>query len=131
MGKITMTTCDHCRKMVENPFKERGWIQLGIGVEKVSITRSTGVYGRSSYENDYLGAVTDFCSIACLVAALDGRAGVIRAVHEAYGTPNLMGTCWWVEQMSLASDRNGVCVKHHEIRGMDGLCLQCETERSR
>ena len=28
----------------------------------------------------------------------DGRAGVITAVHEAFGTPNLMGTCWWVER---------------------------------
>ena len=28
----------------------------------------------------------------------DGRSGVITAVHEAFGKPNLMGTCWWVEK---------------------------------
>jgi len=76
MGQVTMWKCDHCGKVVENPCKERGWIQLSPsnGTHKVSVCRSTGVYNKSSYENDFLQNVSDFCSVVCLVAALDKKA---------------------------------------------------------
>jgi hypothetical protein len=80
MGELTMKTCDHCGKHVENPYAERGWIQFTSNASganlltPVNISRSTGVYGPSSYETDYLDRVRDFCGAACLVAALDKKA---------------------------------------------------------
>jgi len=77
MGQVTMTACDHCKRKVENPNEHRGWITLGGTdhiLEKVYVKRSTGTFGQNSFESDYVDRVTDFCSIECLVAALDKKA---------------------------------------------------------
>jgi len=75
MGDIRITGCDHCGKRVENPYAERGWLQIAArGIEAVSISRSVGRMGPTSYETDYLRSVRDFCGIACLIAALDQKA---------------------------------------------------------
>ena len=70
MSKVSMDQCDGCKKVVENRFKEPGWISLAA----TSISRSVGVFGQSAYETDYLRNVEDFCSIDCLVKALDQQA---------------------------------------------------------
>ena len=83
MGKITMTTCDHCGKRVENHFEARGWIQITSGcVKPVEVSRATGVYKGGSFQTDYLQRVSDFCGIECLVAALDAKASERRAKEE-------------------------------------------------
>jgi hypothetical protein len=77
MGQITMTTCDHCQTKVENPNEHRGWISLGGTehiLERVHIKRTTGVFNGSSFDSDYIDRASDFCSVACLVAALDKKA---------------------------------------------------------
>lgn len=76
MAQVTMTKCDHCEKRVDNPYQHPGWIQLGAsrGMGPVHLSRATGVYGASSYETDFVDGVSDFCSIDCLVAALDKKA---------------------------------------------------------
>lgn len=72
---VTMKACDGCGKKVENPYQHEGWIQLTAhSVEPIEISRSTGRYGKSSYETDYLQRVRDFCSVDCLVRALDKKA---------------------------------------------------------
>jgi len=75
MGAVTMTQCDHCKKMVEKPYAERGWIQFNGGAADyaIAISRSHGIYGPSSYRTDFLERISDFCSIECLVAALDAK----------------------------------------------------------
>jgi hypothetical protein len=82
MGQITMTTCDHCGRKVENPNEHRGWISLGGTehiLERVHISRATGVFAQgpgecSGFVSDYIDRASDFCGIACLVAALDKKA---------------------------------------------------------
>jgi hypothetical protein len=74
MGTVTMWKCDHCDKRVDNPYQHRGWISIGDPGKQVSVGRATGVFGKSAYESDYLSKVSDFCSIDCLVAALDKKA---------------------------------------------------------
>ena len=84
MGKITMTTCDHCGKRVENHYEARGWIQLTHDCTKpVEISRATGVYKGGSFQTDYLQHVSDFCGVECLVAALDKKATERRTKEEA------------------------------------------------
>lgn len=73
--RVEMTRCDHCGKRVENPYAERGWIQLTYdSVKPVSVSRSTGEYKNGCYQSDFLQRVVDFCSVTCLVAALDRKA---------------------------------------------------------
>lgn len=78
MSKVTMTKCDHCGKKVENPYEERGWLQLSADLNNrsISIARSVGRYNTKtgSFETDFVQSVTDFCGVACLVAALDKKA---------------------------------------------------------
>jgi hypothetical protein len=71
MSDITMQRCDHCKKVAENCRATRGWIHFN---KRVSIGRATGHYDKTAYESDYLQEVEDFCSIACLVGALDQKA---------------------------------------------------------
>ena len=75
MGEVKMTACDHCGKRVDNPCAERGWITLnGNACSPVSVSRYVGRMGPSCYESDYLRRVSDFCGVACLLAALDAKA---------------------------------------------------------
>ena len=83
MGKIQMTTCDHCGKRVDNHYEHPGWIQLTHGSTKtVEISRATGIYRGGSFQTDFLQGVSDFCSALCLVAALDKKAQERREREE-------------------------------------------------
>jgi len=68
---VILSQCDHCKKKTENRCAERGWIYLG---QPTSISRSVGRMGKLGYDTDFLSHVRDFCSITCLVAALDQKA---------------------------------------------------------
>lgn len=69
MATVTKYRCDFCKREEEDPHLVNGWITV-----QGSISRSWGVRARGREGDaraDYLGGNPEFCSVECMVAALD------------------------------------------------------------
>lgn len=69
MARVEKFRCDHCGKEVEDPYLENGWLKFDG-----AISRSWGIRRRGrdgDAQTDYIGKSSEFCSVKCLVAALD------------------------------------------------------------
>ena len=68
MSEKTDHICEGCGAECDNPCATKGWIHISG-----TISRSHGVYGKSSYMEDYIGEPLphDFCSLGCVEKALN------------------------------------------------------------
>ena len=67
MSQISVEVCDHCGKRVDDHSAEAGWIRIGN-----TISRSRGETNvNGAWTKDLISGKPDFCSIECLVKALD------------------------------------------------------------
>jgi len=69
VASITKYRCDHCGKEVEDIFLENGWIRFQGSVTRAWGRRKNG--GTGDPLTDYIGGSPEFCSVQCLVAALN------------------------------------------------------------
>jgi hypothetical protein len=69
VASITKYRCDHCAKEVEDPYLENGWLRFQGHITRMWGTRKHGTQGDG--KTDYIGGNSEFCSVRCLVAALD------------------------------------------------------------
>jgi len=75
VAQVTKYRCDFCKREVEDPYLEAGWIQISG-----SLTRSWGVRRRGrdgDAQSDYLKD-QEFCNVVCLVARLDAERKLKR-----------------------------------------------------
>jgi hypothetical protein len=70
--KVSIDVCDHCGDRTDNACSQAGWIHLHGNLARYRGIRET------TWTSDFLTGQLDFCSIDCLVAALDAR----RAASE-------------------------------------------------
>jgi hypothetical protein len=69
VASITKYRCDHCGKEVEDIFLENGWIRFQGSVTRSWGRRKNG--GTGDPLTDYIGGSPEFCSVTCLVGALN------------------------------------------------------------